>query len=53
MARVTRMSKANVVNKIRELGRKIMKPIITEDQSKYEMDEMSALVERKMGFRNR
>jgi insertion element IS1 protein InsB len=47
MSRITKISKANVVNKIRELGRKIVKPIINEDQKKYEMDEMSAIIERK------
>jgi insertion element IS1 protein InsB len=47
MARISGISKANVVNKIRELGRKIAIPNIKEDQKKYEMDEMAVVLESK------
>ena len=47
MARITGISKSNIVNKIRMLGRKIEKPEINEVKQKYEMDEMTTVIGNK------
>ena len=47
MARITGISKSNVVNKIRKLGQKIIKPNVAEEQKEYEVDEMTAIIGRR------
>jgi insertion element IS1 protein InsB len=47
MARLTGISKANVVNKIPELGKQVNGIVPKEEQQKYEIDEMSVLIGKK------
>jgi len=47
MSRLTGISKANVVNKIRKIGRQISLPIIKEQGQQYEADEMKVLIGKK------
>jgi insertion element IS1 protein InsB len=47
IARVTQLSKATVIRKIKEIARKIVKPLITEVQQEYEVDEMHTFIGRK------
>lgn len=50
MARLTGMSKSNVVNWIRKLGGWVQKPVIMEDKQKYQIDEMSVTVAKKRNY---
>ncbi|MCW3104299.1 MAG: mobile element protein [Bacteroidetes bacterium] len=47
IASFTGISKANVVNKIKQLSKKIKKPVITENQQEYEVDEMHTIIKSK------
>ncbi|MEO6302270.1 MAG: IS1 family transposase [Bacteroidia bacterium] len=47
IARITGMSKANVINKIKLIGSKITKQLITEEQQEYEVDELQTYVQNK------
>jgi len=47
MSRLTGISKANIVNKIRKLGRQITCPLLNERGQKYEADEMSVIIGKK------
>lgn len=47
MARFTGMSKSNIINKIRQISKKIVKPEIKEEQQTYEVDEMHTFIKRK------
>jgi len=47
IARITGMSKANVINKINMLAAKIIKPEVKEDQQEYEVDEMRTFIKSK------
>jgi insertion element IS1 protein InsB len=47
IARFTGMSKANVINKIRDLSKKTTKPVINEEHQEYETDEMHTIIENK------
>lgn len=49
IARITGMSKANVINKIKALASKLVSRELQESQEEYEVDEMHTIVEiRKM-----
>src|SRR4051812_16014701 len=47
IARFTGISKSNVVNKIKQISRAIIKPEITEKEQTYEVDEMYTFVKSK------
>lgn len=47
IARITGISKANVINKIKSIASKIKLPAIIEDQQEYEMDELVTYIKNK------
>lgn len=47
IASFTGISKANVVNKIKDISEKIIKPELTETGQKYEVDEMHTFIGNK------
>lgn len=47
IGRLLRMSKSNVINKIRYIATQIAKPEVMEDQQEYEADEMHTFIKRK------
>ena len=47
VARITGISKANVVNKIKLLSSKTKNPLVKEDQQEYEVDELYTFIKNK------
>lgn len=47
ISRITGVSKSNVINKIKYLVSKIVKPIIKEQQQEYEVDELYTYIKSK------
>ncbi len=47
IASFTGMSKANVINKIKQISNAILKPLLKENQQEYEVDEMHTIVGSK------
>ncbi len=47
ISRITGVSKANVINKIRNISSRIVKPIFNETEQEYEVDEMYTYIGNK------
>lgn len=47
VARITGISKSNVINKIKEIAGKIERTVIVEEQQEYELDEMYTFIGNK------
>lgn len=47
IARITGASKANVINKIRVIAGKIVKPVLKEEDQEYEVDELYTFIGNK------
>lgn len=47
IASFTGLSKSNVVNKIKEISRKVIQPVLSETRQKYEVDEMHTFIGSK------